>query len=150
MMKQFRILRFPSLTLPHRANKNASLQQRSMSGRELSASAASRSSASVTRRGRACLFSGPSKRAFLRDPLHNWVAASLRVQVLAHDAGGETFNRPCEHRMLAARSNEMTEKLLGDLPINRKGLHILRICPRNKPSRGALQEEPPPEAAPRN
>ena len=63
-------------------------------------------------------------------------------QLLARGAGGETFNRPCEHRMPAARSNEMPEKPLGDLPIIRKGLRILRICPRNKPLKGALQEEP--------
>ena len=49
--KQSRILRSPSLDLPHKANKNAPMQHRSMSGRELSASAASKSSASVTRRG---------------------------------------------------------------------------------------------------
>ena len=66
--KQSRILRSPSLDLPHKANKNAPMQHRSMSGRELSASAASKSSASVTRRGRARLFSGFSKRAFLRIP----------------------------------------------------------------------------------
>ena len=55
---------------------------------------------------------------------------------------GETFNRPGEHRMVAARSNDMPEKLLDDLLTNRKCLHILRICPRNKPSRRAPQEEP--------